>query len=134
MKSTPTTRPSTVSADFFSNEDVLNLTGLGISKDGNDASAFGVMPLDVTSLSGGESTTFRVTYTPPSVGSHTAAVHIASNDPKQFASIRHNYLSAEEDRRRIVEAIKLQREIYGAATFQAVATEEQLPGSQVQTD
>jgi len=60
--------------------DPTSLTDLNITKDGADASAFAVGALGATALSNGELTTFRVTYTPPSVGSHTAAVHIASND------------------------------------------------------
>jgi parallel beta-helix repeat protein len=67
----------------ISNEASDDLTGLGISKDGADASAFEAGPLEVASLGAYGSTTFRVTYTPPDAGSHTAAVHIASNDPDE---------------------------------------------------
>jgi hypothetical protein len=67
----------------ISNDSSNDLTGLDISKDGLDAAAFAVGPLEVASLGAYGSTTFRVTYTPPSVGSHTAVMHIASNDPDE---------------------------------------------------
>jgi len=67
----------------ISNDAVYNLTGLGVTKDGADTAVFEVAAIDATSLGGGESTTFRVTYTPLSEGSHTAAIHIASNDPDE---------------------------------------------------
>jgi len=66
-----------------SNEDAGDLMGLIISLDGEGATAFETGSFDTTSLGDSESTTFRVTYTPLSVGSHTAAVHIASNDPDE---------------------------------------------------
>jgi choline dehydrogenase len=61
-------------------------------------------------------------------------VHINSADPKKWSAVQFNYLSAEEDRRRIVEAVKLQREIYAAKPFADIATEEQKPGTAVSSD
>jgi len=61
-------------------------------------------------------------------------VHIQSADPAQWPAVRANYLSTEEDCRRIVEAVKLQRRIYAAPTFQKVATAEEKPGAQHQSD
>lgn len=61
-------------------------------------------------------------------------VHIQSADPLQWPAVQGNYLSTEEDRRRIVEAVKIQRRIYAAPTFQKVATEEEKPGKQYQSD
>ncbi|MCB1615009.1 MAG: GMC family oxidoreductase N-terminal domain-containing protein, partial [Pseudomonadales bacterium] len=62
------------------------------------------------------------------------SVHIQSNDPTQWPAVQCNYLSTDEDRRRIVEAVKIQRKIYATAGFQAWASEEQKPGAQVQSD
>lgn len=61
-------------------------------------------------------------------------VHIKSSDPVQWPAVQHNYLNTEEDRRRSIEAIKIQRRIYAAPGFQQVATEEELPGAHVQSD
>lgn len=62
------------------------------------------------------------------------SVHIQSADPQQWPAVRGNYLSTEEDCRRIVEAVKIQRRIYAAPSFQAVATEEEKPGVVYQSD
>jgi len=62
------------------------------------------------------------------------SVHIQGSDPTQWPAVQCNYLSTEEDRRRIVEAVKLQRCIYAAPSFGKVATEEEKPGKHVQTD
>lgn len=61
-------------------------------------------------------------------------VHIKSADPLQWPAVQYHYLSTEEDRRRSIEAIKIQRRIYASSVFQSAATEEQLPGAHVQTD
>lgn len=61
-------------------------------------------------------------------------VHIRSSDPKAPPKILYNYLTHEDDCRRIVEGIKWQRKIYAAAPFAEIATKELLPGAQVQTD
>jgi hypothetical protein len=58
-----------------------NLTGLTISKDGTDASIFSVITNPITPVSGPNgSTAFTVRFAPTSLGSKTAAIHIASND------------------------------------------------------
>lgn len=62
------------------------------------------------------------------------SVHIQSTDPWLWPAVRANYLSTVEDRRRIVEAVKLQRQIYAAPSFAAIATEEEKPGAAVQSD
>lgn len=59
---------------------LTHLVGLSLDIDGADAALFSAGVLSSTCLTNGESTTFRITYTPTSEGSHTAAVHIASND------------------------------------------------------
>ncbi len=61
-------------------------------------------------------------------------VHVKSADPRQWPAVQFNYLDTEEDRRRIVEAVKIQRRIYAADNFKAYATEEQMPGVEVGTD
>ena len=57
-----------------------DLTGLTITKDGANASDFVVTANPVAPLAGSGSTFFTVRFTPSVRGSHTAAIHIASND------------------------------------------------------
>ncbi|MEQ1749041.1 MAG: choice-of-anchor D domain-containing protein, partial [Prosthecobacter sp.] len=58
-----------------------NLTGLGITIDGAEASDFTVTAAPVAPVSGpGGSTTFTVQFAPGGAGQRTAALHIASND------------------------------------------------------
>jgi len=59
---------------------VTSLDDFRITKDGANAIDFSIGAIGTGSLGNGQSTTFRVTYTPPDTGSHTATVHIASND------------------------------------------------------
>ncbi len=61
-------------------------------------------------------------------------VHIRSTDPKAAPKILYNYLTDEDDCKRIVEGIKWQRKFYAAAPFAEIATQEIIPGAQVQTD
>ena len=58
----------------------LDLTGLSISKDGADSDDFTVSAPVSTTVVGGGSTTFTVSFTPGALGARTAAIHIASND------------------------------------------------------
>lgn len=62
------------------------------------------------------------------------SVHIKSNNPLEWPSIRYNYLSTEEDKRRMVENIQLQRKIFQGAPFADFLIDEALPGKHVQTD
>ena len=57
------------------------LTGLTLTKDGTDAADFTLTtaPVSPVPVAGG-TTTFTVTYAPTTVGSKSAAIHIASND------------------------------------------------------
>jgi len=58
-----------------------NLTGLGMTIDGPDASQFTVTTLPTAPVTGPTgSTTFAVTFTPVGAGLKSAALHIASND------------------------------------------------------
>lgn len=61
----------------------LDLTGLALSIDGANASDYVASALSVTTLAAGSSTTFSITFTPTGLGSRTAGLHIASNDPTQ---------------------------------------------------
>ena len=62
------------------------------------------------------------------------SVHARSTDPKAFPKIIHNYLSTERDRELSIEGFKLQRKIYRSESFEPQATEELIPGDDVQTD
>ncbi len=56
------------------------LTGLTITFDGPDAAMFSVTLNPVAPLAPGSNTTFNVLFAPPSTGTKTATLHIASND------------------------------------------------------
>ena len=62
------------------------------------------------------------------------SVHARSTDPKAFPRIVHNYLSTDHDRELALEGFKLQRRIYRSDVFQEHATEELIPGDDVQSD
>ena len=67
---------------FFTikNTGTLNLTGLGITKDGADAAMFTVTVSPTAPVGPSGSTTFIVQISPTSAGAKTAAIHIANND------------------------------------------------------
>ena len=60
--------------------------------------------------------------------------HIASADPTQPPSIRYNYLSTENDRRVMVEGLKLVRRICNTAPLRDYVVDEFLPGEKVRSD
>jgi choline dehydrogenase len=60
--------------------------------------------------------------------------HIRSADPTQPPSIRYNYLATENDRRVMVEGLKLIRRICNAPPLRDYVADEFLPGGKVQTD
>lgn len=62
------------------------------------------------------------------------SVRIASDDPLADPHIRPNYLSAEKDRKVVVEGLKLVREIYDRPEFRERWGREVVPGAQHQTD
>ncbi len=62
------------------------------------------------------------------------SVHIASNDAKQAPTIQFNFLDSDEDKRRMIEAVRLQRKIYQGQSFDPYRLEETIPGAHVQTD
>ena len=60
--------------------------------------------------------------------------HIRSADPTQPPSIRYNYLATENDRRVMVEGLKLVRRICNAPPLRDYVADEFLPGEKVQSD
>ena len=61
-------------------------------------------------------------------------IRIISADPHQYPSIQANYLSAEEDCRVAVDAIKVARRIAEAEALKPVILDEHVPGRQYQSD
>lgn len=64
----------------ITNQGNAPLTGLSISKSGANAAEFTVAALGATSLAGGASTTFKVTFKAATKGTRRAALKIISND------------------------------------------------------
>jgi choline dehydrogenase len=62
------------------------------------------------------------------------SVHIRSPDPLAAPAIRANYLSAEQDRRAIVAAVRRVREIFTAPALHKYRGEEYRPGPLAQSD
>ena len=60
--------------------------------------------------------------------------HIRSADPTQPPSIRYNYLATENDRRVMVEGLKLIRRICNAPPLRDYVVDEFLPGEKVRTE
>lgn len=61
-------------------------------------------------------------------------VRITSSNPLDYPVIHPNYLSAEEDKRVVVDAIKVARRIAEAKPLAEVITDEYVPGTKFQTD
>jgi len=62
------------------------------------------------------------------------SVHIKSADPRVPPAIRYNYLATENDRRMMVDGLKLVRRIVHTPPLRDYVIDEFLPGEQVQTD
>ena len=62
------------------------------------------------------------------------SVHIRSNNTIDWPAIKFNFLESEEDKHRMIEAVKIQRQIFQGAAFDDYQMSESLPGSGVQTD
>ena len=62
------------------------------------------------------------------------SVHIRSSDCAEPPSIRFNFLSTEIDRRVLIAAVRITREIVMSEAMQDFRGEEMWPGDQVQTD
>lgn len=62
------------------------------------------------------------------------SVHIRSADPAAPPAIRYNYLASENDRRVMVDGLKLARRIVTTPPMRDYVVDEFLPGTKVQTD
>ena len=62
------------------------------------------------------------------------SVHLASADPLAPPSIRYNYLATENDRRVLVDGLKLVRRIVNTAPMRDYVAGEFMPGEAVQSD
>ena len=62
------------------------------------------------------------------------SVRIQSADPREAPAIRYNYLSTENDRRVMVEGLKIARRIAAAAPLSGYIVKEEFPGAEVRTD
>jgi len=60
--------------------------------------------------------------------------HIRSSDPAQPPAIRYNYLATENDRRVMVEGLKIARKICNTPPMRDYVEAEFLPGGKVQSD
>ncbi|MGH8749300.1 MAG: GMC family oxidoreductase, partial [Burkholderiales bacterium] len=61
-------------------------------------------------------------------------VRARSADPREPPAIQYNYLATEEDRRTMVDGMKLLRRIVGQAALAPYVAEEHAPGTKVQSD
>jgi len=62
------------------------------------------------------------------------SVRIRSSDPRQPPAIRYNYLATENDRRVMVEGLKIARRIAATAPLSGYIVKEEFPGPAVQSD
>jgi choline dehydrogenase len=62
------------------------------------------------------------------------SAHIRSADPKAPPAIRYNYLATENDRRVMVEGLKLVRRLVNTPPMRGYVLDEHFPGSRVQSD
>ena len=62
------------------------------------------------------------------------SVRIKSADPRDAPAIRYNYLDTENDRRVMVEGLKIARRIAAAAPLSGYIVNEEFPGTRVQSD
>jgi choline dehydrogenase len=62
------------------------------------------------------------------------SVRIKLADPRAAPAIRYNYLATENDRRVMVEALKIARRIAAAAPLSGYIEKEEFPGTAVQSD
>ena len=61
-------------------------------------------------------------------------VRLRSADPREQPAIHYNYLSTENERRTMVDGLKLLRRIVNTPPFSGYVSEERAPGPQVRTD
>jgi choline dehydrogenase len=61
-------------------------------------------------------------------------IRLASKNPLDMPLINPNYLAVEADLTRLVQSVKIARQIFGTRTFASWTRQELLPGSDVSTD
>jgi choline dehydrogenase len=61
-------------------------------------------------------------------------IKLASADPMDKPLVNPNYLGAESDLERLVQAVKLSRDIFATKAFSEWVGDEMLPGPDVKTD
>ena len=61
-------------------------------------------------------------------------VRLRSNNPSDAPAIHYNYLDTENDRRMMVDGLKMLRKLVNTAPFNRYVKEERLPGKDVNTD
>ena len=76
-------------------------------------------------------TTATVCYLRPKSRGH---VHIRSNNPNDAPALLHNYLAEEEDRLKMIAAVRKTRAIFEAPVFNEHRREELIPGPEIQSD
>jgi choline dehydrogenase len=64
----------------------------------------------------------------------TGSIHIASSAPNRPPAIRFNFMSAQLDRDVTLEAMRVTRRIMTAPAMQGIATDEIMPGVNIQSD
>jgi choline dehydrogenase len=64
----------------------------------------------------------------------TGSIHVASKAPNQPPAIRFNFLSAQLDRDVTLEAMRTTRRIMAAPSMRDIATDEIMPGVNIQSD
>lgn len=62
------------------------------------------------------------------------SVHISSADSQIAPAIQFNYIATPEDKKRMIDGVRWQRNIYKQSTLKPYITIEQRPGVEVQTD
>ena len=62
------------------------------------------------------------------------SVAIRSREAREAPSIRYNYLATENDRRVMVDGLKIVRQICNTAPLKSYVTAEEYPGSKVRSD
>ncbi len=62
------------------------------------------------------------------------SVHIKTDDPNHFPTIHANYLSDEEDQKRLLSALKVTRTIFTSTVLDKYRSDELLPGAHLQSD
>mgnify|MGYP001197292174 CR=1 FL=1 len=61
-------------------------------------------------------------------------IRLASNNPLEKPLVNPNYLGVESDLERLVQGVKIGRQIFGTRAFSSWIKQELMPGSEIQTD